>query len=73
MGRLGDHNLIDRRSAESQFVNFDLAKFVFDLKLKAGASAIGAGNSAEAPAKDITGAARGNPVDVGGYRYDPGK
>jgi hypothetical protein len=72
-GVVGDHNLIDRRSAESQFVNFDLAKFVFDLRLKAGASAIGAGNSAEAPAKDITGAARGNPVDVGAYRYDPGK
>ena len=72
-GVFGDHNLIDRRGAESQFVNFDRAKFAFDLRLKAGASAIGAGNPAEAPAKDITGAPRGNPVDVGAYRYDPGK
>jgi hypothetical protein len=67
------HNLIDRRGAESQFVNFDPAKFVFDLRLKAGASAIGAGNPAEAPATDITGAARGNPVDAGAYSYKPGK
>ena len=72
-GVFGDHNLIDRRAAESQFVNFDPAKFVFDLRLKAGSSAIGAGNPAEAPARDITGAPRGNPVDVGAYRYDPGK
>jgi hypothetical protein len=32
-----------------------------------------AGNPAEAPATDITGAARGNPVDVGAYSYDPRK
>jgi hypothetical protein len=72
-GVYGDHNLIDRRGAESQFVNFDPTKFVFDLRLKSGASAIGAGNPAEAPATDITGAARGNPVDVGAYNYDPRK
>jgi hypothetical protein len=40
-GVYGDHNLIDRRGAESQFVNFDPTKFVFDLRLKSGASAIG--------------------------------
>ena len=71
-GVYGDHNLIDRRGAESQFVNFDPAKFVFDVRLKAGASAIGAGNPAEAPATDITGATRGNPVDIGAYRFSPG-
>jgi hypothetical protein len=68
-----DHNLIDRRGADSQFVNFDPAKFVFDLRLKAGGSAIGAGSPDGAPAVDITGAARGNPVDVGAYSFRPGK
>jgi hypothetical protein len=70
-GVYGDHNLIDRRGTESQFVNFDPAKFAFDVRLRAGASAIGAGNPAEAPATDITGAARGNPIDVGAYRFNP--
>jgi Right handed beta helix region len=72
-GMYYDHNLIDRRGAESQFVDFDPARFAFDLRLKAGASAIGAGNPAEAPATDITGAGRGNPVDVGAYAYKPSK
>jgi len=72
-GVYGDANLIDRRGAESQFVAFDPNKLLFDLRLKSGASAIGAGNPAEAPARDITGAARGKPVDVGAYRYNGGE
>ena len=44
-GVYGDHNLIDRRGTESQFVNFDPAKFAFDVRLRAGASAIGARQS----------------------------
>ncbi len=68
-----DHNLIDRKGPDSQFVNFDPAKFVFDLRLKAGASAIGAGSPDGAPAVDITGAARGNPIDAGAYSFRPGK
>jgi hypothetical protein len=72
-GAYRDNNTIERRGAEGEFVNFDPAKLVFDLRLKSGATAIGAGSSAEAPAVDITGAARGNPVDVGAYRYDPSK
>ena len=72
-GMYGDHNFIDRRGAEGEFVNFDPVNFVFDLWLKAGATAIGAGSPVEAPAVDITGAARGNPVDIGAYRYNPGK
>jgi Right handed beta helix region len=70
-GMHGDHNFVDRRRAEAQFIHFDPAKFAFDLRLKPGASAIGAGNPAQAPATDITGAARGNPVDAGAYRYKP--
>ena len=72
-GEYGDHNIIDRRGAEGEFVKFDPANFVFDLRLKAGATAIGAGSPVEAPAVDITGAARGNPVDIGAYRYNPNK
>jgi Right handed beta helix region len=72
-GVYGDHNIIDRRGPEGEFVNFDPANFVFDLRLKSGATAIGAGNPAEAPAVDITGAARGNPIDIGAYRYSPVK
>ena len=72
-GEYGGHNVVDRRGAKSEFVNFDPANFAFDLRLKAGATAIGAGSPVEAPAVDITGAARGNPVDIGAYRYKPSK
>jgi hypothetical protein len=72
-GDYGDHNTIDRRGAEGEFVNFDPAKFVFDLRLKSGATAIGAGSPAETPSVDITGAARGTAIDIGAYRYNPSK
>ena len=70
-GTYGDHNIIDARGASGMFVNFDPAKLVFDLRLKPQARAIGAGNSAEAPPVDITGAPRGSRVDVGAYQYAP--
>jgi hypothetical protein len=72
-GIWGDHNIIDARGNSGEFVNFDPAKPAYDLRLKAGAAAIGAGSPLDAPAVDITGAARANPVDNGAYRYDPGK
>jgi Right handed beta helix region len=71
-GVYGDHNIIVGRGAEGEFVNFDPAKAVFDMRLKAGARAIGAGSPDGAPPVDITGAARGKPVDAGAYRYSPG-
>ena len=55
------------------FVSFDPAKFLYDLRLKPGAPAIGAGNPAEAPPVDITGAPRGSPIDAGAYQHSPGK
>ena len=70
-GMYGDHNIIDGRGAGGMFVSFDPAKFVYDLRLKSGAIAIGAGNSAEAPPVDITGAPRRSPVDVGAYQLRP--
>ena len=72
-GEYRDGNMVDARGAEGEFVTFDPAKLVFDLRLKAGARAIGAGNPDGAPPADIRGAARGNPVDAGAYRYDAGK
>jgi hypothetical protein len=72
-GEYADHNIIDRRGADGMFVGFDPAKFVYDLRLKSGAIAIGAGNSAEAPPVDITGTPRRSPVDVGAYQHSSGK
>jgi hypothetical protein len=72
-GTHGDHNIIDARGAGGMFVSFDPTKFIYDLRLKSGAIAIGAGNSAEAPPVDITGAPRRSPVDVGAYQHSPGK
>jgi hypothetical protein len=72
-GMYGDHNVIDARGNPVEFVNYDPDKLAYDLRLKAGARAIGTGNPEGAPAVDVTGAARGNPVDIGAYRYNPGK
>ena len=72
-GMHGDHNLIDARGASGMFVNFDPAKFVYDLRLRPQAPAIGVGNPAEAPRVDHTGAPRGSRVDVGAYQYGSDK
>ncbi len=72
-GMHGDHNIIDGRGAGGMFVSFDPAKFVYDLRLRPGARAIGAGNPAEAPPVDISGAPRAGRVDIGAYQYSPGK
>jgi hypothetical protein len=68
-GDYADHNIIDRRGAEGTFVSFDPAKFAYDLRLRPDARAIGAGNPAEAPPLDITGAPRGTRVDIGAYHH----
>jgi hypothetical protein len=70
-GEYGDHNIIERRGAAGMFVSFDPAKFVYDLRLRPGAPAIGAGNSIDAPAVDMTGAPRGTSIDVGAYQHGP--
>jgi hypothetical protein len=72
-GEYGDHNIIERRGAAGMFVDFDPAKFVYDVRLKPDALAIGIGNPAEAPPVDITGAPRGSRIDIGAYQYSPGK
>jgi parallel beta-helix repeat protein len=72
-GMHGDHNIIDGRGASRMFVNFDPAKFAYDLRLRPEAPAIGAGNAADSPAVDITGASRKGRVDIGAYQYAPPK
>ncbi len=72
-GEYANHNIVERNGAAGMFVGFDPAKFVYDLRLRPGASAIGAGNSADAPPLDLTGAARGSSIDVGAYQHSPGK
>jgi Right handed beta helix region len=72
-GEYANHNIVERNGAAGMFVSFDPAKFVYDLRLRPGALAIGAGNSADAPPLDITGAARGSSIDVGAYQHSPGK
>jgi Right handed beta helix region len=72
-GGYADHNIIDRRGAAGMFVSFDPAKLVYDLRLRPGAPAIGAGNPADAPPVDFSGAPRGSPIDAGAYQYSPGK
>jgi hypothetical protein len=59
-------------SAEAPLVSFDPAKFHYDLRLRPGAPAIGAGNPEGAPPVDITGAPRGGRVDVGAYQFGSG-
>jgi hypothetical protein len=70
-GEYADHNIIERKGAAGMFVSFDPAKFVYDLRLRPEALAIGAGNSAEAPPVDITGTQRGSRIDVGAYQHGP--
>jgi Right handed beta helix region len=72
-GQYGDHNIVERRGAGAMFVDFDPARFAFDLNLKPGALAIGTGNPAGAPAVDITGAPRSSPTDIGAYQYRSAK
>ncbi len=72
-GEYGDHNIIERRGASGMFVSFDPAKFVYDLRLRPGAPAIGAGSPIGAPSVDITGAPRGRSIDAGAYQLGPSK
>ena len=72
-GEYRDHNVIDRRGIAGEFVNFDPAMFVYDLRLRPEAGAIDAGNPSDAPSVDITGAPRGSRIDVGAYQHGPSK
>jgi hypothetical protein len=66
-----DHNVAVSNPATA-VVKFDRKSYVFDLRLKAGSPAIGAGTTTDAPATDIAGASRVPPIDTGAYVYTPG-
>lgn len=71
-GYTQDHNVVVRVPA-SAVVRFDRTNHIFDLGLKAGSRAIGAGTTIGAPATDITGVARLPPIDAGAYAYTAGE
>ncbi len=72
-GAHASHNIIDKRGAADEFVAYDPAKLVFDLRLRPDARAIGAGNPADAPRVDIAGTPRGSRIDAGAYQFRPGR
>ena len=72
-GVYGDYNIIDQNGSEGEFTDFDPTRFIFNVRLKEGAQAIGAGNSRLAPRLDIAGTTRKPPVDAGAYVYVAGK
>lgn len=62
-------NFVDTVGAAQEFVDFDPAHYAYDVHLKAGAPAVGAGSATGAPALDISGAKRTAPFDIGAYAY----
>lgn len=67
-GTYANGNIIDSGGPKSEFVNFNPATLTYNLMLKAGAPAIGAGTSG-APIVDILGATRATPYTAGAYSY----
>jgi parallel beta-helix repeat protein len=67
-GYTQDHN-VAVSDPLAAVLNFDLRNYAFDLHLRPGSPAIGAGTTTEAPATDIAGAARSAPIDAGAYAY----
>jgi hypothetical protein len=67
-GTYANGNIIDAGGAKSEFVNFNPATLTYNVMLKAGAQAIGAGTATGAPT-DILGVKRTAPYAVGAYSY----
>jgi hypothetical protein len=65
----GNANLIAAGGPAAEFVDFDPSTLTYNVKLKAGAPAIGAGVATDAPAVDILGVTRTAPYDAGAYSY----
>jgi parallel beta-helix repeat protein len=68
-GAYANGNIIDAGGAKSEFVNFNPSTLTFNVMLKAGAQAIGAGTATGAPTLDILGAKRVAPYTAGAYSY----
>jgi parallel beta-helix repeat protein len=70
-GYIQDHNVTVSKPAAAVF-KFDTTNYAFDLHLKAGSPANGAGTTAGAPNTDIAGAIRVPPIDAGAYAFTTG-
>jgi hypothetical protein len=68
-GTYGNANIIAAGGPASEFVDFDPSTLTYNMMLKAGAPAIGAGLATGAPAVDILGVTRTAPYDAGAYSY----
>jgi hypothetical protein len=68
VGTYTNGNIIDAGGAKAEFVNFNPATLTYNVMLKAGAQAIGAG-AAGAPALDILAVTRAAPYTTGAYSY----
>jgi hypothetical protein len=68
-GTYANGNIIDSGGAKSEFLNFNPSTLTYNLMLKAGSQAIGAGTAVGAPTVDILGAKRVAPYTAGAYSY----
>jgi hypothetical protein len=68
-GTYGNANIIAAGGPAAEFVDFDPSTLTYNVMLKAGAPAIGAGTATDAPAVDILGVTRTAPYDAGAYSY----
>jgi hypothetical protein len=68
-GTYANGNIIDAGGAKSEFVNFNPSTLTYNVTLKAGAQAIGAGTATGAPTLDILSAKRVAPYTAGAYSY----
>ena len=68
-GTFGNANIIAAGGPAAEFVDFDPSTLTYNVKLKAGAPAIGAGIATGAPTVDILGVTRTAPYDAGAYSY----
>jgi len=66
-GTYGNANIIAAGGPASEFVDFDPSTLTYNVMLKSGAPAIGAGIATDAPAVDILGVTRTAPYDAGAY------
>jgi len=68
-GTYANGNIIDSGGAKSEFVNYNPSTLTYNVMLKAGAKAIGAGTATGAPTLDILSAKRVAPYTAGAYSY----
>jgi Right handed beta helix region len=68
-GTYANANIIDSGGAKSEFLNFNPSTLTYNVMLKSGAQAIGAGIATGAPTVDILGDKRAAPYTAGAYSY----